>query len=54
MAKLVLKCPACKRILYELEEKEPFVVAGKCKHCGKLITFKPEKNMFELDQLKEK
>jgi len=45
--KLILKCPVCKKVLYELEEREPFVSAGKCRYCGSLTTYNPDKKCFE-------
>jgi len=45
--KLILKCPVCGEVLYELEEAEPFVVAGVCRYCGALLSYNSDKEIFE-------
>lgn len=52
MGKLVLSCPQCHKILYEVEEAESFVVAGKCAFCEQELIYKTEKQRYEAE-LKE-
>ena len=46
MAKRILQCPECRKVLYKLEG-EPFVTAGACRYCKTLIQFNPQKERFE-------
>lgn len=45
--KLILKCPYCQQILYELEECESFVAAGACMYCKGLLVFNPKTSEFD-------